>query len=152
MSSHETLRTQYEFAMELYQHEDNLNWNKLNNLFYVNMGLCAIIGFFIDSGTGGGTLQISTRFMFGVICLVGLIISAAFGVAIWYGIFYLQKRKEAVVMIEEKLIADGGVHVVSVPEEKHVHLHISPTTWMLRLVPVLLAIVWGVLFIFNVIV
>ena len=25
MSSYKTLRTQYEFAMELYQHEDNLN-------------------------------------------------------------------------------------------------------------------------------
>lgn len=151
MSSYETLRTQYEFAMELYQHEDNLNWNKLNNLFYVNMGLCAIISFFMDSGTAGGTFQISTRLVFGVICLVGLLISAAFGVAIWYGILYLQKRKEAVVTIEKILIADGGTYVVSTPEEKKVHLHISPTTWMLRLVPVLLALVWGVLFIFNVI-
>ena len=38
------LHVQYEVAVDLYKHEDNLNWQKLNNLFYITAGLAAAIG------------------------------------------------------------------------------------------------------------
>jgi hypothetical protein len=35
------LREQLGLAIDLYKHEDLLNWSKLNNLFYVTVGLVA---------------------------------------------------------------------------------------------------------------
>ena len=39
-----TLLEQYRIAVDLYKHEDSLNWTKLNYLLAINTGLCAIMG------------------------------------------------------------------------------------------------------------
>jgi hypothetical protein len=46
-----TLIEQYKIAVELYKHEDNLNWTKLNHLFYINTGLWAVMGLIAQFGT-----------------------------------------------------------------------------------------------------
>jgi len=42
--SNEILMLQYEQAVSLYQHEDSLNWQKVQNAVYINAALAAVIG------------------------------------------------------------------------------------------------------------
>ena len=155
-----TLAVQYRIAVELYRHEDNLNWTKLNHLFYINAGLWAVTGFIAQSnGTKNGPLPIDPRLLMLTVSLIGMIACAALGVALWFGIKYMLNRKNAVIRIEERLIKHGGDYIVSSlsllsptksdksdTPEKSGFLKISPTTWMLRLVPIVLFIVWAILF------
>jgi len=73
----------------------------------------------------------------------------AFEIAIWYGIRYMHSRKDVMISIERKLIKHGGEYVVSFPGEKADILRRSPTAWMLRSVPILLSLVWIIVFIAN---
>ena len=41
---HETLVAQYEQAVQLYQHEDNLTWHKMQQSVYVNGALATVVG------------------------------------------------------------------------------------------------------------
>ena len=152
-----TLAVQYRIAVELYRHEDNLNWTKLNHLFYINAGLWAVMGFIAQSnGTKNGPLPIDPRLLMLTVSFIGMIACFALGVALWFGIKYMLNRKNAVIRIEERLIKHGGNYIVSSKSdivssksdtpEKSGFLEISPTTWMLRLVPIVLFIVWAILF------
>lgn len=145
----ETLREQYKIAVELYRHEDDLNWRKLNHLFYSNAGLWAVVGFVLQSGASSVSSAVSPRCLVGVVSAVGSIMSMAFGIAIWYGIRYMHSRKDAVSSIERILVEHGGQYVVSSPGEKEAFLRVSPTMWMLRSAPILLFMVWIVMFIAN---
>ena len=55
------LHVQYEVAVDLYKHEDNLNWQKLNNLFYITAGLAAAMAFSLGKEGAGGTWPRSWR-------------------------------------------------------------------------------------------
>ncbi|GEB47916.1 GNAT family N-acetyltransferase [Streptomyces cacaoi] len=49
------LQVQYAIAVDLYKHEDNTNWQKLNNFFYITAGLAAATAFALGKeGAGGG--------------------------------------------------------------------------------------------------
>jgi len=144
-SSIEMLQEQYKIAVELYRHEDDLNWRKLHHLFYVTAGLWAVIGFIVKFNE---SLIISPRLLVGMVSLVGLIVSFAFGIALWFGVEYMLNRKNAVIAIEEILVHLGGRYIVSPSVEsmkKKRFLKISPTTWMLRLLPILIFIVWMIM-------
>ncbi len=139
--STEILLEQYQKAIELYQHEDDLNWSKLNHLLYVNSGLWAILGFILQANKGAVGM-FTTDLLVTVVGSFGLLVSLIFEVALWFGGLYMYERKKAVIRIEKRLIELGGAHVVSVPEEKQSYLLQSPTMWILRLIPLLLAATW----------
>ena len=144
-STLETLLEQYKIAIDLYKHEDNLNWRKLNHLFYVNAGLWAVIGFIIEHDFPNETFSIPFPLFTGMVSLIGLIVSVAFGIALWYGIEYMHSRKDVAAKIEDSLIQFGGKRIVSLYAEskkRKRYLKESPTTWMLRLVPILFSSIW----------
>lgn len=94
-SSPATLVEQYKIAVELYNHEDNLNWTKLNHLFYVNAGLWAVMGLIVRFGTTeNGSVLIDPRLIIGMVSLTGMTVSAALGVALWFGVTYMHNRKK----------------------------------------------------------
>ena len=149
-----TILEQYKIAVELYKHEDNLNWTKLNHLFYINAGLWAVVGFIIQfGGAENGSLPINFRFFMVMVSLIGMIISGALGVALWFGVRYMHNRKRAVILIEETLVHHGGEYIVSpssgAPEERGI-LGRSPTTWVLKSVPIVFFIVWLVVLCINI--
>lgn len=144
-AEHEILINQYLVAADLYKHEDELNWQKVNHLLYLNAALGAILGFVIERGSNG-----LVGFGFGellvVVSLAGLLVSSGFALTVWLGTNYLQTRKAAVIVVEERLKALGGEYVVK-PNEALGRLHsrfqqASPTRWVLRLVPIGLALLW----------
>ena len=148
-----TLREQYKLAVELYEHEDDLNWRKLNHLFYINIGLWAVIGFIAKFDSSNLFFAVSPYFLLVMVSLIGLILSLAFGVALWFGVNYMHSRKDVVVAIEKILVQHGGRYIVSTgPEngEEKRFLKRSPTTWVLRSVPILLSIAWVIIFIMSI--
>ncbi len=78
---------QYKIAVDLYKHEDLLNWSKLNNLFYVSAGLLAIIGFLLGEETT--TIQIPVIRFILVVSIIGFFMSILFWVSLLSGVFYL---------------------------------------------------------------
>lgn len=135
------LLEQYQIAVQLYQHEDELNWAKLNHLFYINSGLWAIVGFILQADIAQHA-PLDPNFVVTFVSAVGLVVSVAFEIALWYGTLYMYSRKNAVIHIEKALIEQGGAHLVSVPTEAPSYLHRSPTMWMLRAVPALFTLAW----------
>ncbi len=141
---------QYKTAVELYVHEDNLNWTKLNHLFYINGGLWAVmgLGFKIDDDN---TFMLCTPQLFmGMVSLTGIIVSLALGTALWLGTIYMQNRKLRVVDIEKALIRHGGKCIVSPSPGVTSFLRKSPTLLMLRLVPIVLLTIWVIILIVNI--
>ena len=145
------LTSQYQQAVELYMHEDLLNWNKLYNLSYVTVGLLAALGYFLSNRPRG-------RAMPWAICALGLVISSGFIFANWVGVDYLYTRKRAAVRIERalKVREPGAQHVVAsqdaftfpapekatnpvLEEEKSIaeKMDYSPTRWVIRGAPIL---------------
>jgi len=137
---------QYQTAVELYKHEDNLNWRKLNNLFYITAGLLAVVGFFLEKG-GDSFVQavgVTTSQIIRLVGATGILVCLAFEIALWYGVKYMQQRKAVVMELEEALRHLGGAYVVA-PKQKSGEENIlrrSPTTFVLRLLPLLLLGVW----------
>lgn len=150
--SPKTFVEQYKIAVELYKHEDNLNWTKLSHLFYINAGLATIIGFIIEYSKPGKLATEYPYFLIGMVSLIGVIVSVAFGMALWFGIKYMHNRKDAVIAIEEILVEYGGTHIVSPrsgkPNEKGI-LKRSPTTLMMKIVAFIPAVIWIIIFIAN---
>lgn len=148
----ETLIEEYKVAVELYTHEDNLNWTKLNHLLYINAGLVTVMGFILKACGPDSPMPGSPRLFIGMVSLIGFIVSSALGIALWFGIKYMHSRKDRVVDVEEALVEYGGRHIVSagsVVSQPKGFLKRSPTTLMLRLVPIVLSLVWLVIFIAN---
>ena len=140
---------QFYVAASLYLHEDQLNWQKLHHLLYINVGLGAVTGFVLENGIRNvGGLGLNTVFL--LLGGIGVLVALAFGVAIWFGTLYLQNRKAALAALEEDLNTHGGEAVVNLPAHLQVisprFARVSPTIWVLRLFPVLLALLWAGLF------
>lgn len=116
---------QYKVAVDLYKHEDLLNWQKFNNLIYVNTALVGFVAFF----QVGFPKIVAT-----VLPLFGLLVSVCFLVCIRAGITYLQARKEAAIAIEKQIHEKTNLRVVDVD---YPILRNSPTTRTLTLFPIL---------------
>ena len=146
------LKSQYEIAVDLYKHEDELNWKKLYNLFYVTGALLFILGFISESiKTFPNDIDPSILF---IISLAGVLISLSFAIAIWFGVTYLMARKAKVIEIEQKLQASGGILIVgdigkSQPQEDI--LRKSPTTYILKFIPIAVTIGWFLLLGYSVV-
>ncbi|GIF78570.1 GNAT family N-acetyltransferase [Asanoa siamensis] len=81
-------------AIDLYKHDDRLNWQKLNNFFYVTVGLVALCGLSLGfkDGSKNVVLLLTT--------LLGAASALAFTVTLSAGVFYLQYRKKAIKVLE----------------------------------------------------
>ncbi len=135
---------QYERAVDLYIHEDNLNWSKLNNFFYITGGIFAIAALWpkVDS-----YLTFSVFIM--VLSFLGMVSSFLFRIALGSGIDYMHARKQAVVDIENVLHQLKGIRVVSRyydEEFKNKRLKKSPTTKVMKNIPVILFALWALIF------
>lgn len=133
---------QYEQFLCLYMHEDTLTWSKFNNLLYVNTALAAILGFFIENQDSLNWLSIQE--VLWLLAAVGLLVSLAFAVTITFGTIYLARRKEAVERIEEAMRVHGAIAAfhATVDRDRPLYLALSPTRWILRLGPLLFALLW----------
>ncbi|TVP52136.1 MAG: hypothetical protein EA349_16270, partial [Halomonadaceae bacterium] len=130
---------------DLYLHEDRLNWQKLNNLLYVNVAMGAMTGFILERDLNA--LQgLPLPFLVVMIGILGCLVSLGFGIAIWFGTFYLQNRKQALLSLEEHMQAFGAYRLLR-PRIETITRHSrfqrqSPTVWVLRGLPILLASLW----------
>lgn len=148
----EVLQTQYEVAVDLYKHEDGLNWNKLHNLFYITSALIIILG--LSSKSVDNFPDDVDPSMLIFVSLAGILISISFAIAIWSGTFYLGKRKLKVIEIEEMLRKHGGIQIVgdigkSKTEERD--LFDAPTARILKFIPIAVLVGWICLLIYVII-
>lgn len=148
------LKSQYAIAVDLYKHEDNLNWNKLYNLFYVTGALLLILSFISKSiKTFPNDIN---PLMLGVISAVGVLISLSFAIVIWSGVIYFSARKKKVVEIEQKLENIGGLSIigdvdVDVSQREQCILKVSPTTIILKFIPFAFAFGWFILLYYSIV-
>lgn len=135
-----TLMEQYKIAVQLYRHEDELNWTKLNHLFYVNGGLLIMAGWCVEAMKGPNQWNPSVAVPSGA----GVLVCLAFTISLWAGTAYLQHHKKRAVAIEEALGHHGGAPVLRPQghERGRWLLEKSPTRWMLRSVPILILLFW----------
>lgn len=139
----DVLMGQYGTAIDLYKHEDLLNWQKLNNFFYITTGLAAAFAFMLGDVVKDAaarralTLGVST---------LGATSSLAFLITLYFGRKYLQARKATVVRFEEHIAWHGGQRIVGSaggdPQNKW--LSFSPTGLVMMAVPTVGLIIWGV--------
>lgn len=144
----EILIEQYESAVDLYRHEDILNWSKLRNFLYITTALIAALGVSYSSMTGGQATKMAGN-LTQIVSLVGFCVAAVFAVTIWAGTRYLDARKEAVYRLEKVLAKAGGAMIVT-PSETSPNkgmMHQSPTRLVLRFIPILAMCVWITVFI-----
>jgi len=132
---------QYQMAVDLYKHEDKLNWLKLNNFIYVTTGLIAASSFMIQLGDGEAALR-----QWGLLLLiaVGLLTSLSFGVMLLFGRRYLQRRKAAVTQFEEMMAWWGGHYIVGdvAGKRRPRWLDQSPTAVVMSVMPFMAFGVW----------
>lgn len=80
---------QYKIAVELYLHEDTLNWAKLNHLFYINVGLLAVLVIMAPGGGYNAPIPTFVRLIVGIVSITGTIVSLGLGITLWYGTKYM---------------------------------------------------------------
>ncbi len=151
-TSDEVLSAQYGAALELYMHEDNLNWNKLQNYLYITVAIAAALGFLLIQGEGRSDIPpiLPITALAFTLCGIGFLTSFAFAVALASGTIYLQVRKESLCELEDIYINRSGIRIVSAFMRRKL-LRRSPTTWTLRLTPVIGIAGWLAVSIFLVI-
>lgn len=134
---------QYKYAVDLYKHEDSLNWNKLNNYFYITTALTAAYGLVVSAGNDKATSGASRAMLVGF-CIVGILTSAGFGAALTAGVHYLHARKAAVESLEDSLVRSGGTRLITIagPNLNKGWLKKSPTRHLLRMGPVVVGVFW----------
>jgi hypothetical protein len=138
------LKCQYACAIDLYMHEDELNWKKLNNLFYITSALLFILSFI---SVGNFPYDVNPMLL-GALSAFGAIISTSFGLTLRYGVAYLLARKEKVIQIEKIMESRGGISIVGYDRDPRI-FGVSPTTKILRAIPFIFSSSWAVLFVFT---
>lgn len=135
------LNSQYLVSVDLYKHEDNLNWQKLNNFFYITVGLAAAAVFSVGREGAGGGLGTALAV---IISVIGLGVSLGFFQMLRFGRRYLQMRKSAVTEFEEHMTWHGGQRIVSwkSSEPGNTYLKVSPTGAIMVALPLLVAACW----------
>ena len=138
--SAELLAEQYKTAVDLYIHEDNLVWQKINFFLIISSALFALDGWLPKALTNPITSILLSTF--------GIIVSVLFYMAISNGLEYMLARKNAVMEIEMKLISLGGTCIVSpgyMSRQGNVNLLKSSTMRTIRLLISLIGIIWLVI-------
>lgn len=130
------LAAQYEQAVELYRHEDSLTWSKLQAVLFISGGVATALGLSVrTAGVAQGDLILRAA-----VAGIAAIACWALTVSIHSGTRYLAARKQAVVVIEQRLSRFGGEHVVHQPNSRM--LRASPTRHVLRALPLVMASAW----------
>ncbi|MGP3922461.1 GNAT family N-acetyltransferase [Streptomyces sp. 8N616] len=135
------LQAQYAISVDLYKHEDNTNWQKLNNFFYITAGLAAATAFSLGKEGAGGTLGKGLAL---IISIIGFGVSVAFSQMLRFGRRYLLARKAAVTELEEHMAWHGGQRIVTwhAGDPSNSYLKVSPTGAIMTLLPGLVALCW----------
>lgn len=124
-------------AVDLYRHEDTLNWQKLNNFFYISTGLIAICGFSLSQDSEPRNDIITSA------AAMGFAVSLAFFITLRAGVSYLQARKATAVSIERSLIMRRDSAIFN---GRNAHgsklLQQSPTRIVLQVMPLLGTVGW----------
>jgi len=127
------LKLQYESAQELYRHEDNLCWKKINNMLYVNFGL------FVLFGVAPGMMSVLAMFFGGTINLI-------FFVFLLGGTRHMSKKKRELTAIQEAILkALPAEKNESGEQEPAVKMKFKPWTLSMRMMlvtPLALLLVW----------
>ena len=142
----DVLFEQMNLAADLYQHEDTLNWQKLNNFLYVTVGLVALcsLSLTLESGMARAwTLLVSG--------LLGIAVAFAFFVTMRSGLAYMHSRKESFGALENALVRNGALRVSPDPRStpmKH-GLVRSATGRVLLGLPLAVSLGWLAMVIFS---
>ena len=144
----EVLNAQYDRAIQLYLHEDTLNWEKLRNYVYITVAMVAAGGFLLEeSFTDPTELGVVRGGVVLVICVLGLLLSIGYSVALWSGIKFQRAHKESVTLLEDQYIAEGGIRLLPYRSRSvSVVGRNAPTTYLLQYTPVVGMVVWLVTF------
>lgn len=119
----------YKAAVSLYQHEDELNWKKIQMLIYANSIM----------GAGLGLMDKASKDLIVILCYAGMALSLSFFITLFFGVLYLQNRKKKVMEFEKLFLSPD------IPKIVHGHkriYHISLTTLVLLFLPLLFSIFW----------
>jgi hypothetical protein len=139
-------------AVDLYKHEDNLNWHKLSHLFYVTMVLGSTIGLVISFNESTEP-DLAIHTFIGMICLVGFVLSFTLSVSIHYGLKYLLARKNQSCQAEKALSRYPTVRVFPNSSETpngRKYLVNSPTGMMLRVACGVVTSMWLIAGVLNI--
>lgn len=134
----EIILSQYEYAIQLYTHEDKLNWSKLNHLFYITAGLFGVFSFVINA-------ELDVFFMYMTLAFVsvlGIFSSYLFYKTVSSGMDYMHHRKESVIELENLLEKMGGLRIVGKGAELDQRLSKSLTSLVMRRMPFLIMVIW----------
>jgi hypothetical protein len=101
-NEHAVTLMQYDRAIDLYLHEDELVWNKISQLITYNFALITATGFAVTNIPGVGVVEY-------FLCLLGLFTSVIFYVSIRSGIAFLIRGREQAKELEETLGAVNRV-------------------------------------------
>jgi len=140
----EIIMKQYDRAVDLYMHEDTLNWSKLNHFFYSTGGLLLVLSFL--------TTQVGIQFSLylAVVSIVGIALSLLFYIALNSGVSYMQERKKSVVALEKILINMSGMNVVTANPTK-IYLKRAPTTKVMKMIPLCSLGIWMLIFMASIV-
>ena len=126
------LKAQFDAAVQLVMHEDRLNWNKLHNMVYVNLGLLAIYGLICRESILLREEMLTTISFFGLITGIG------FALALHTGIGCIECHKQKVDELDAVFPPQGSDFLFYGNFNKREMLRIGP--YITLLVWVVLAI------------
>ncbi len=129
--SNEILTSQYERAVSLYQHEDKLNWQKVQHAVYLNGAFAAIVSVNI--------IQPIKWIVAALAAVFGLL----FLIALENGRRFLQHRREAVQIVEKRIGDLGGIHPLI--DSVQTPFWIPKTMTAMRVLLCLIIVAWSCL-------
>jgi len=143
---------QYKIYAQLYQHEDNLTWTKLQRLLVLSAALFTVYGAIFSHST-------TSPIMLVCITVFGLFSSIALFISIANGVTFITLRKRNTLEIEGELAEAGGMKILEKDEnnlediyQKNSLLKVSrivKTRQVLLFIPLILTSAWFFLFLFT---
>ena len=131
-NSNDPLLKQFETARDLYRHEEDLNWRKISTLFYVNVGLGALLAILLREGT---KWSLNVLLGVAVISMLGMLITHAFGTSLRSGVGQVRRRKSAMMRIDRQLSNQTGQITI-------IDKSFAPTLSLLEWSPKVLTALW----------
>jgi len=144
-NDHNFIFKNYDNAMEMYRHEDNLNWTKINHLLVINTALIGFLGLVIANIGKITTENLIIAFIIILFSIFGITANILFYIAIKSGILYLQNRKEQTATIERIIKNMGGVEIVGSKQRDDKRFIRSNTITVMSIIPIVLIIIWVLL-------
>lgn len=148
----DVLINEFYIAVDLYKHEDCLNWSKVNHYLYITGGLGALLMFSIKTELDSLTYHIDPTIL---IAFLGIMSSLGFSIAITFGVLYLRNRKRIVKKLDAFLVSYNGVSILDLTSENKLHSkfsyrEFSPTMLVLVLFPICIGFMWCIILISRV--